>query len=1616
MDYDIDISDFEKNKIKSQKSCEKLFYDPPEMTTESLSQILPARAKFAKIFSIRKSSKELPSVGIMLRKFVDVAFVPLATSTQEVCYLTKLFFGTSLYKRMIKNFVYPKKFEFKNPYIPGSKKYIVNSIAEEYLSEVKRGLPSLTTMPSYIIRSMNNTVFDFSKIFNQTLPTDEMCRRPQVLPHSQDLILEPISRLVFSAVDENLPMFKMFKMSLPPVGDTFKNIIIPIKITTKDIRVATQWINPSFTNLPTPIKRDAKTSSCVGILKFVIGLLEGNQFIENTMKHDLVTKIWQKEHVIFMFYNDTHAFYIDPQEFKEKGLKFNSVFRFLRTSLKTIIGLNNGMLNPLEIDENHFEGDEEAIKAETALDEKLKLGKDFDDTLELAAKQDGNIKFTKNLVGQINRDEKASKGVTETLEESLSDKKENVNELLAKAKANMDQRLTLGHTSLGHLTKVTTKPMKIDAKVFDKPFNDILKVDKISKMVNDIDLDDIDFDELDENEYDEDQTEDQEVEDTSDDNVEDESDEETTQDFIDNEKDEAAKNSKQALINSVRETIEGKVSEKQQKYLETLKDKYKSIKYDENETLEDVLNRANTISIDIKNNGLNLQDKSMQTCVAKDFTRSYIKKTLSHDIVATVKAFSDSNKAHQLMITGFEKKDISDQFNQLERYKFELTDKYGKRHNITFKMPKIDEDGFMFINGNKKLLKKQLILKPVTKLASDDVYVSSDYNKIHMFRNGKNINKNTIGLRDFLTDMVLGGGEGFEKFISITRGDNTSINKDYETTIEYDEFASEFDKITILPGSVKQITFFFSQKSIRDEIKEKGIEYKEQEGFIPYGINYLTRQVLTANVANSSDSIAKAIIETIKNTELDRVGEIKFKMEKALVNVKPDAKKMMTMVEVQSKKVPLIVFMCGMFGYSEVIKRGNIRTVFFRKGMKETDLSPDDIEYIHSDNVNIMKFHNGVLYYDMYPIDIALLMNGLKVLHPQNLNYEDLDNLATFVDYTNNEFKTTNLIRGWVAFRDLFLTPKTVEILEALHLPTDLLELLLYANSLLQNNKYNLMGDMHSWRLRDYEMLNTFLYSSISENYRTYMTKGKSRFGFSIPEDDILNKMNKNFVLVNYDQTSPGNELKEFNSITYKGPQGINTDRAFSMSKRGQTFSCIGTIGISSPDNATVGITKYLTMNPCITNTLGFIDPPETPEDAKKMSAGTLLTTEEAMIPYITSDDPKRIGFTTGQTKHVVPVKNLDIPLVTTGAEFAMPYNVSNGYVYKAKENGKIVKVDEQAGYCVIQYKSGKTERVDFGARYDKNSDFYLQNNLTLAVKEGQLVKENQIITYNKDFFKMYMGKLLYTQGCIGRVAIHEGEVTEDDSSAISWRLSNKLATAIIKRKQVVLGANANIVSIAKIGDHVIYGDPLMLYEDAKDTENDMALFNLLGDTDDSVLDTIARHSASANYSGVIKDIKIYWTIDPDLMGDSTKKLVKQYINKIKGEIKVEEEASGRTSKRRYEIEVSTPNRDRVNGVIVPKQGGVLIEFFIEHESARGPGDKCTLGSSLKTVINYVMDKDTCARRINPKSKFNTIDFIQSTIGVGNRMVTSVFKTGFLSKICFERGKSIADEFLESIK
>ena len=1607
--YDVQIPSYENAKLENLENHDKLFVDTPnDFGLEAYTQLLPPVMKHGRIFRLRKSANEFPKRGIFLRQLIGTAVVPLVSTSAEVMDTVKLLFGSDMYKRMVYNYIFPRKIEYKNPLIPGSKKIIKLSNAEEYIGIVKKGLPGLLQVPSYMIRNVKNAVFDNSVILNQTLPNREMCRRPNVLQTSHELILQSLARLCFTAVDDFLPLYKGFKTTLPPVTENYKNLIIPFKLTTTNIKLATQFINPEYKRIPVVYRRDPEMTSAIGMLKFVIGLLRDDPFEGSPIQHELARQIKLKDHVVFVIYNDTHAFYIDYSEFKAKNMKYDAMFRFIRTSLKTLIALNAKIISPLEVEDDNEADDSDGIAAEEKINKKILGGSEFNKSIvdDINSKKEFTSSF-KGLDVSVNE-----------IENAMDDSK--TEQMIAKAKLRLDERISLGHVDLteqNHQTPIAANPDTLRSSMAE-----LKKIEKLSNAINNIADDDteIDFGDEEYGEYEDDGNETGEgIEDSSDETGEELSDDDLEgKEFVDEQEAEKDEAYKQKILESVRQTIEGKLTEKQQKYLDSIRDKYKSIQFDENETLEQVLERADTVAIDIKNENLNIKDKSYNTSILTDFTKSYVNKSLAKDIVATVKSFSDENKSNQLIITGFEKKDVSDQFNEVERYKFELKDKYGKSHNITFKMPKIDEDGFMYINGNKKLLKKQWILKPITKTSPDDVYCMSNYNKVHIFRVGNNINKNTVGLTKFFLS-VLEDPSKYSGKISVSRGNNTHINTEYDTTIEYDELAAKFHTIVLNSKNPANSTYlYFNQKEIRDEIAKLNLKFDSNGTKMPIGINWVkgVPNLIETDTVTSSTSFAERLISIVN----EKFGEdtISTDLQNTLSTIKGDAKKMCSKIEVQSRTVPLIAFLSGMFSFTEVLNKGNFKTVFIPKGTKRDEISQENLDFMNGPKSNYVRFADGTFYYEMYPLDTALLFNGLKELKPETLNFADLDNTNTYIDYTYNQFKSRNLIRGWVAFRDMFIDPKTLECLKALHLPTDMIELFLYANSLLQNNSYKYSSDVESWRIRDYEMLNAFLYESISENYRKYMQTGKSRTGFSIPEDDVIVRMNKNFVIVNYDTTSPANELKERGAITYKGPKGINSDRAFTLDKRGQTYSTIGTVAISSPDNGNVGIVKQLTMNPKIINTLGFVESTSNQKDIDNLTSGSMLSIEEACIPYINHDNPQRIGFTSGQTKHVCPAISFDVPIVSTGIDQVLPYKVSNTFGYKAKADGKVIKLDEENKFLIIKYKDGTTTRVNYGEMYNKNSDFFLQNNIDVNVKEGQTVKAGQIVTYNKDFFKKCMGKLIFTQGSMARVAIHEGEVTEDDSSALSWRLANKLTTAVIKRKQIILGANANIVSCLKVGDHVLYGDPLIVYENAQDKDDDMALLELLGDADDSVLDKIARHKASANYTGVIKDIKLYWTCDPDNMGESARKFVKQYINRIKKDIASEEEATGVKSTKRYGIEVSKPSgpmKDRINGCVLPKEGGILIEFYIEHYVDKRPGDKVSCNSALKTVINKVMEEEECAYRINSKSKFNTIDFIQSCIGINNRMVTSIYLSGFLSKVLFERGKEIASEFLAEI-
>ena len=1582
------IDRFEEQENHHVKGYEDVIaqYAPNKIASiEAYSPLFPTFIRLGRLFRMKVSSSEYNPSMIMLRQFSNVAFVPLVRSPEDVMNEVQLCFGSKMYSRMVMDYVIPKRFRYKNPYIPGSKMTVKFVDMNAYSDNLKRVLPAYKSLPTPYIKNLKNTTFDFSTLLNMCWPSMLMCSRPNIMPISETIILQIISRLIFGRdgkTDNIHPLFSNYDGVCGVPGQYFDSIIISVPLETKDSRIGNIYIDPKSGKVPNSIKKSPEDSVAYGALRFVLDLIDDRQFEDSPLKNRLAECIKQKQHVIFLFHNNTHGFYVDYAEIKEKEFKFDNIYRLIKTSVKAIIALNNSEVNAVDIQEaiNDNVSDEDAEKN---VDSKIRLNTNFTEKVSDGISAKTDIDISKDSIEKTLPEFKKL--------DSPEDKKDLAEQaLLLKAQLNIKAKAKLGFSN--DEPDVEEDPTSVTDVDLNKIGKDEDEDDTSASSTNE-DSTDIDMSDLPSEEG----IDQEEADDTAK-NLED------AADFV---KDMEAENSeamKQKLIKEAAKAAAPKLSLKEQQRLEKLHDKYKSIKFDDNKTMDEVLKNAEAMTIDITKNNVDIKDSSYNYNMLRDMTNSYVNKTMAHDMVSIVKSLSE-DKSINMNITDFKKKDVSDQFNKLELYTFNLEDDTKHAHKIQFKMPKVDDAGFMYINGNRKYLKKEWILKPVTKTSTDDVYLVSNYNKTHIFRQGKILNKNTVILKKLITSF-LANPDKYGKVVSISRGDDSVTNGDYITSIEYDDLGSFMHRLSILPETHNETEFFFSQKDIRETIKEYNIDYTPVGTKIPIGIIKATKEIIEVDSLDSTDSVSDKILKVIKDSNIVQDFDTFVK-----VTTIP-RRKMYTRIELLSQPVPLIVFLSALFTFTKVIETGKIETIFIPLKGKKTQELVD-----HPELYTFIKFADGWLYYKQYPIENALLLNGLAELNVDVVNFSDLDNLGTYLDYVYDTLKTRNLYKGWTAFKELFIDPITKDVLEQLHEPTDFLELFLYANSLLADNNHTMSTDISNYRIRDYEMLNSYLYSSIATSYRAYKQRGNTRESFSIPEDDVLKQINKSLVIANYDDTNPLNEIRNKSTITFKGPEGINTDRAFSIAKRGQTRSAVGTVGITFVENGNVGIVKQLTLNPRVISTRGFIDTPVTDKDVDSIPSSSLMTAEESALPYINRDDPKRIGFASVQTSHVIPAKGFDCPMVGTGFDQAVIHDISDDFGYKAKHNGTVVEVDDKDKFAVIKYDDGSFDRIEYGFRYNRNSDFFLSNNLALNVKKGDNVKQGEIITYNEDFFKNHLGKLIFTQGAISRVAIMEGEVTEEDSSAISSDLAYKLTGTVIKRKQIVTGYNANISKVAKIGDYVRYGDPLVIYEDQKDADADMSLLSLLGQTNDSVLDNLTRHSGEANYSGTIIDMKVYWSVDPELMGESCRKFVKQYQNTLKQQISIEEKASGQKSSRRIELEVSKPigNDNRINGMKIPEDGGILIEFYIGHTASKRPGDKISLNTSLKSVITQVIPKELTPKRLS-KSKFNDIACIFSLLSIDARMVSSVWYTGYLSKVLFEYGKATAEEYLKESK
>lgn len=910
----------------------------------------------------------------------------------------------------------------------------------------------------------------------------------------------------------------------------------------------------------------------------------------------------------------------------------------------------------------------------------------------------------------------------------------------------------------------------------------------------------------------------------------------------------------------------------------------------------------------------------------KNFDQEYTDKCLQRNIDSAVTILSKASD--KVFVAEKTVEDSSDSMNLQELYTYKLVDEKGNRYVLQFDVPKIIDGSYVYLNGTKKIIKHQLILKPIVKTGNDTVQIVTSYNKVFIRRQGV-INQNSNKLYTFLS-------KNKDKY-KVRDGNCSMLNNDYDVPLDFamlSKYVSSFEigdctfYMTINSG--KQAYQNLTKKNILDDKN-----YNEATDLL-IGINRKTKEPI---IMKLTDSYIDTVLSYMSEEDRKNIAKIKRKPRFVSCNAK-----------ILGRDLPLIFFMMYCEGFSSVMKKANIEYEFVDKKVvrKYDPLNWDTIE-----------LNDGFIVWKKVPFRNELLMNGFKRVDMSDFNYSDLEDKDTFVSIIAAFYPGNNKFNFALDnYRDFLIDDKSAEILTDFGYPTDLVSLLVVAAGMLTDNHFKIENNLENMRVRSNEVISDLVYKAVTDAYTPYRNtshkKKPSRISCkrSIIKDTLLSSDTN--MIEEFSSLNPVLELEKQRSVTFKGLRGIQMARAMTLPRRCYDPSMTGTLAITSSPDANIGVNRTLTLEPAITSTYGYIDT-EKSKDLNGLNAANLFSATELLNPMgAQHDDPDRSSMNVKFTKYMVPVKDSDPVLIGNKMEEIIPYYLSNEFVVAAKEDGKVVEIDQD--YCIIEYKSGVRTAIDLSHQPKKNAaaGFWLDNALISDLKVGDKFKEGDILAYNPYHFTPSIDekkRVSMNLGVLCKVAISSQWDVFEDSAPISRNLSKKLATEMIDEKHVTLTPFTEVSYIVKPGDKIKTGEPLIVFSEAADAEDRKLLSKLREETQSSILET-AKTTISSKYTGEIADVRIYTTTPIEDLDPSLQKILKEYWNKISKRNAVLDRNKNPGDLNYYKAgqvisevaEVVDPSgyTGKVQGYQV-NEGDVLFLFYIKYNVEASKGKNCPM-------------------------------------------------------------------------
>ena len=564
-------------------------------------------------------------------------------------------------------------------------------------------------------------------------------------------------------------------------------------------------------------------------------------------------------------------------------------------------------------------------------------------------------------------------------------------------------------------------------------------------------------------------------------------------------------------------------------------------------TIEQILEMDSSnvpIESDDKSAVMHTTNQNMHTVTFANFEKTYLDELFTKDLVSCFDMLKDKNSP--FYITGIDIVDSSTAVDYKETWSVHLKDEVGKRHTIKVDIPKFQDNRFMYLNGTRFIILKQNFYNPLVKDTPNTVILTTNYNKVTIDRKATK----SLGSieRVFALARRVPNNEIF------MGGDSSRSNMKFISTLEYDELARNIFRFT-----TSTCDLYFSREYIMNNLSNQiPTDIKGNEFYIG---NESGRPILI-NEDTGKDRLGRSIVDIIEQNLPDEYQSIYTK-------IKAPKQTMYVEAKMAGAFLPVVAILIIWVGLTETLNRMGVDWKFDPEAKRVPKENP---------TTKYVRFADGVLSYQANTFS-ELIMNGIKQMLPDRLNFSDFDTEVSYQDFIYSIWGNYRGIEEIKAFNEFLIDPITKDVCRDMNLPQDAPGLLIHAVKLLCDNAYVSKADDRSYRIRSIEMIPGILYGLLAKQYKAYVRSGR-KLPMTLNQRAVISAIMQEKTVEAYSTLNPAIEMGRTYTISTKGYKGSNSIHAYrDEQKRSYDPTAIGKLAIStSPKHNGIGRLKLLEL------------------------------------------------------------------------------------------------------------------------------------------------------------------------------------------------------------------------------------------------------------------------------------------------------------------------------------------------------------------------------------------------------------------------------------------------------